>query len=35
MDKALKEAEAALRQQASSESKTPELNEEELKQVMA
>ena len=35
MDKVLKEAEAALRQQTSSESKTPELNEEELKQVMA
>ncbi|ETS99316.1 MULTISPECIES: conjugative transfer relaxase/helicase TraI [Providencia] len=35
MDKALKEAEAALRQQTSSESKTPELNEEELKLVMA
>ncbi|MEY0536075.1 conjugative transfer relaxase/helicase TraI [Providencia rettgeri] len=35
IDKALKEAEAALRQQTSSESKTPELNEEELKQMMA
>lgn len=35
MDKVLKEAEAALRQQTSSESNTPELNEEELKQVMA
>ncbi|MEX9216960.1 conjugative transfer relaxase/helicase TraI domain-containing protein [Providencia rettgeri] len=35
IDKALKEAETALRQQASSESKTPELNEEELKQMMA
>lgn len=34
IDKALKEAEVALHQQASSESKTPELNEEELKQVM-
>ncbi|HHR6572406.1 TPA: hypothetical protein ACS781_003969, partial [Providencia alcalifaciens] len=35
IDKALKEAEAALRQQASSESKPPELNEGELKKVMA
>lgn len=35
IDKALKEAEAALRQQANSESKVPELNEDELRQVMA
>ncbi|WP_323085790.1 hypothetical protein [Providencia alcalifaciens] len=35
MDKALKEAEAALRQQTRSESKPPEFNEEELKQMMA
>lgn len=35
MDKALKEAEAALRQQANSEPKVPELSEDELRQVMA
>ncbi|HHR6132358.1 TPA: conjugative transfer relaxase/helicase TraI domain-containing protein, partial [Providencia alcalifaciens] len=35
IDKALKEAEAALRQQASSEPKVPELSEDELRQVMA
>lgn len=35
IDKALKEAEAALRQQTNSESKVPELNEDELRQVMA
>ncbi len=35
IDKALKEAEAALRQQANSESKVPELNEDELRQMMA
>ncbi|WP_336879731.1 ParB/RepB/Spo0J family partition protein [Providencia rettgeri] len=35
IDKALKEAEAALRQQANSEPKVPELSEDELRQVMA
>lgn len=35
IDKALKEAEAALRQQTNRESKVPELNEDELRQVMA
>ncbi|WP_407902036.1 conjugative transfer relaxase/helicase TraI [Providencia rustigianii] len=35
IDKALKEAEAALRQQANSESKVPVLSEDELRQVMA
>ena len=33
IDKALKEAEAALRQQANSESKEPVLSEDELRQV--
>ncbi|HEM6858958.1 TPA: hypothetical protein U2I44_003939, partial [Providencia rettgeri] len=35
IDKALKEAEAALRQQANSEPKVPELSEDELRHVMA